>query len=129
MTEEQVHKAVVSQPVVRGEHNIFWFHPANGGKRSWSEGKSFKAMGVVAGVPDLIILKGGEVFALELKSTTGRVRPSQRLCHAAMQEAGAKTAIAKGLDEALVTLECWGILKRSVSNRVPEIQMGDAEKQ
>lgn len=113
MTEAQIHKAVVSNLTLRGMPNIFWFHPANGGKRSWSEGKSFKAMGVVAGVPDLIILKGGEVFALELKSTTGRVQPSQRLCHAAMQEAGAKTAIAKGLDEALITLECWGILRRA----------------
>lgn len=127
MNETEIHKAVVSNLVQRGEHNIFWFHPANGGKRSWSEGKSFKAMGVVAGVPDLIILKGGEVFALELKSSAGRVQPSQRLCHAAMQEAGAKTAIAKGLDEALFTLECWGIIKRSVSNRVPEIQKGDVE--
>ena len=99
---------------------MFWFHPANGGKRSWSEGKSFKALGVVPGVPDLIFLKGGECFALEIKSAKGAVRPSQRLCHAAMQEAGAETAIARGLDEALVTLECWGILKRSVSHRVPE---------
>ena len=126
MNEMQIHKAVVSNLTQRGEANIFWFHPANGGKRSWSEGKSFKAMGVIAGVPDIILLKGGEVFGLEIKSTTGRVQPSQRLVHAAMQEAGAKTAIVRGLDEALVTLEFWGIIKRSVSNRVPEIQVGDA---
>ena len=114
----QIHKAVVSNLIDRGERGIFWFHPANGGKRSWSEGKSFKALGVVAGVPDLIILKGGEVFGLELKSASGRVQPSQRLVHAAMQEAGAKTAIAKGLDEALTVLEFWGVLKRDAGRRL-----------
>jgi hypothetical protein len=66
-------------------------------------------------VPDLIIIKGGEMFALELKSMDGRVSPAQRLCHAAMQAAGAKTAIAKGLDEALITLEVWGILRRAAA--------------
>ncbi len=115
MTEAQIHKAVVQHLIQRGAPSIFWFHPANGGRRSWSEGKSFKAMGVVPGVPDIIIIKGGETFGLELKSLSGAVRPSQRLCHAAMQEAGATTAIAKGLDEALVTLECWGIIKRDAA--------------
>lgn len=116
MTESQIHKAVVQNLVQRGAHNVFWFHVPNGGKRSWSEGRSFKTLGVVAGVPDLILIKGGEVFGLELKAKGGRTQPSQRLVHAAMQEAGAKTAIAKGLDEALVTLECWGILRRAKSN-------------
>lgn len=113
MTEAEIHKAVVQNLVQRCTRGVFWFHPANGGRRSISEAKSFKAMGVVAGVPDLVLIKGGEVFGLELKTLKGQTRPSQRMAHAAMQEAGAKTAIAKGLDEALVTLECWGILRRS----------------
>lgn len=117
MTEAQIHKAVVLNLIERGTASIFWFHPANGGKRSWSEGKSFKAMGVVAGVPDLIILKGGEVFGLELKSTSGRTSRQQMAVHQAMHDAGAKTAITFGLDEALVTLECWGVLKRDVIRR------------
>lgn len=115
MTEADIHKAVIRNLVQRGMPKVFWFHVPNGGKRSWSEGKSFKAMGVIAGVPDIVLIKDGEIFGLEIKSTSGRTQPSQRLVHAAMQEAGAKTAIAKGLDEALVTLECWGILKRSVN--------------
>ena len=115
MTEAEIHKAVVQHLNVRAEPGVFWFHPANGGKRSFSEGKLFKQMGVIPGVPDLILIKNGETFGLELKATGGWTRPSQRLVHAAMREAGAHTAIAKGLDQALVTLECWGILKRSVA--------------
>jgi hypothetical protein len=125
--EQAIHKAVVSHLNARSEPRVFFFHPANGGKRSIIEAKIFKALGVIAGVPDLIILKAGEVFGLELKATRGALTPSQRLVHAAMTEAGAKTAVAHSLDEALVTLEVWGILKRSVSNRVPSHSKGNAE--
>lgn len=34
---------------------IVWAHAPNGGHRSMSEGKRFKAMGVSAGVPDILI--------------------------------------------------------------------------
>ena len=115
MTEAEIQKAVIQNLLRRSEPKVFWFHVPNGGKRSWSEGKSFKAMGVIAGVPDILLIKDGEIFGLELKAAGGAVRPSQRLAHAAMQEAGAKTAVAKGLDEALITLEVWGILRRDNS--------------
>jgi hypothetical protein len=115
MTEQQIHIAVVSHLRMRANEGVFFFHCPNGGKRSWSEGKAFKQMGVVAGVPDLIILKAGECFCLELKAMGGRVQPSQRLAHAAMQEAGATTAIARGLEEALITLETWGIIRRDMA--------------
>lgn len=116
--EQAIHKAVVSHLRMRSEPRVFFFHPANGGKRLIIEARIFKALGVIAGVPDLIILKAGEVFGLELKATRGVLTPSQRLVHAAMREAGAETAVAHSLDEALATLEFWGVLKKSVSNRV-----------
>lgn len=112
MTEDQIHKAVVSHLNARSAPGTFWFHPANDGKRSFATANRLRSMGMVAGLPDLIILRGGEVFALELKSAKGRVSPSQHLVHAAMQEAGAKTSIANDLDKALITLECWGVLRR-----------------
>lgn len=36
---------------------VLWFHPPNGGKRGKAEAGAFKAQGVKAGVPDLIILE------------------------------------------------------------------------
>lgn len=111
--EQAIHKAVVSHLNARSYPGTFFFHPANGGKRTPFEARLFKALGVVAGVPDLIILKGGHVFALELKSATGRLLPSQEQTIWAMHAAGAEIAIAKSLDEALVTLECWGVLRRA----------------
>lgn len=109
--EQAIHKAVVKHLVVRGMPNVFFFHPANGGFRRPMEAMIFKSLGVRPGVPDLVILKGGECFGLELKASKGALTPSQRLVHAAMQDAGARTAVAHSLDDALVTLEGWGILR------------------
>lgn len=115
MNETEIHKAVVQNLSARALPAVFWFHVPNDAKRSFATANRMRTMGMVAGVPDLIILKDGEVFGLELKAKGGRVQPSQLLAHAAMQEAGAKTAITTGLDEALVTLECWGIIRRAAA--------------
>jgi hypothetical protein len=118
--EQIIHKAVVAHLRARSEPRVFFWHTPNGGKRGIVEAKIFKALGVVAGVPDLVILKAGEMYALELKASKGRVTPAQAQVLEHMQYCGAHVAVANSLDEALVTLECWGILKRDSSNRVPE---------
>jgi len=91
---------------------VFAFHVPNGGKRGIVEAVKFKRMGVKAGVPDVIALAGGKVHALELKAPGGRLSPAQRQTMIDMESAGARTAVASSLDEALITLEVWGILKR-----------------
>jgi hypothetical protein len=124
--EQAIHQAVVAHLNMRAEPDVFYFHPANGGKRTAFEGRLFKALGVVAGVPDLIFLKRGRMYALELKAAKGRPTALQSECHEAMRRCGAVVEIARSLDEALVTLEYWGILKRNSSNRVTETK-DDAE--
>ena len=46
---------------------IFHFHVPNGGNRSQREANKFKAIGVKAGIPDLIILNDGNAIFIELK--------------------------------------------------------------
>ena len=70
-----------------------------------------KGMGVVAGVPDIIAIKDGRCFALELKVPGGRATDRQLATIAALREAGAFTAVAEGLDRALACLEAWGLLR------------------
>lgn len=126
--EQSIHKAVVSHLNARSEPRVFFWHTPNEGKRGWVNAAALKAMGMIAGVPDLIILKGGELFALELKAPGNGLTPSQRLVMERMRDCGAHVAVAKSIDEALVTLECWGIIRRDMSsNRVPEFGKGDAE--
>lgn len=117
--EQEIHRNVVAHLNWRAMPGVFFFHPANGGRRSKVEAAIFKGLGVKSGVPDLIIFYRAQIFGLELKATYGRLSPSQRQCLDAMEVAGARTAIAHSLDEALVTLECWGVLRRDSSHRVP----------
>lgn len=110
--EEQIHRAVIAHLSARSAPGAFWWHTPNGGKRHIAEAVKFKALGVVAGVPDLLILMGGRLHALELKASKGTLTPSQRIVLAHMENCGAQTAVAHSLDEALVTLEFWGVLRR-----------------
>ena len=80
---------------------------------------------MTAGVPDLLILKAGQLHALELKAPGGRLTPSQRGVIQRMIDCGAQAAVAHSIDEALVTLEFWGILKRNVASASSETQQGN----
>jgi hypothetical protein len=68
-------------------------------------------MGVVAGVPDIILINAGRVFGLELKAAGGHSSTAQRETMPAMERAGATVARAQRLDAALAQLEVWGLLR------------------
>jgi hypothetical protein len=57
----------------------------------------------------------GRCFALELKAEGGRTTETQLATLAALEAAGAFTAIAEGLDRALACLEAWGLLRGRTS--------------
>ena len=54
------------------------------------------------------MLRGGKVFALELKTERGRPTAAQTKFISEFRAAGGAAAIANGLDQALHTLEIWG---------------------
>jgi VRR-NUC domain len=110
--EQIIQKAVFAHLRWRGAPNVFTFHPANGGYRTPIEAAIFKAMGVVAGTPDVICIKRGQVFALELKADGGQLTNTQRETIETMQRAGAVVAVAHGVDEAITQLENWQLLRR-----------------
>jgi hypothetical protein len=125
--EQQIHQAVVAHLKMRAEPRVFFWHTPNEGRRGWVNAAALKAMGMTAGIPDLLILKDGRMYALELKAPGGRLTPSQRLIMGRMEECGAQVAAAHSIDEALVTLEFWGILKRDSSRRVSEAAKDNTE--
>jgi hypothetical protein len=119
--EQQIHRAVVQHLHQRGVPNLFAFHPANGGWRTAVEGAILKSMGVVPGVPDLIIIHDGKVFGLELKVDDGRLTDNERNALETMRRAGAIVATAHGLDAAITQLEIWGLLRRNRNSAQAEI--------
>jgi hypothetical protein len=109
--EALIQRAVIEHLRLRGVPGSFAFHPANGGRRTAIEGAILKGMGVVPGVPDVIIINDGKVFGLELKSDAGRLTDVQRDTIEAMQRAGAIVAVAHGVDQAIAQLEQWRLLR------------------
>jgi hypothetical protein len=94
---------------------VWWVHYPAGGYRRPVEARILKALGVKAGVPDLLLVRNGQLFGLELKAPGGRLNEAQDLTIPAMRAAGALVEVAIGLDAALDQLQRWGLLGRSGS--------------
>jgi hypothetical protein len=103
--EQQLQRAVFQHLRVRGAPNAFAFHPANGGFRTAAEGAILKGLGVVPGVPDVIIIHEGKIYALELKAAFGQLTEVQGKTIDALRRAGAVAGYVTGLDQALAWLE------------------------
>jgi hypothetical protein len=108
-------RAVIEHLRIRPAPNVFAFHPANGGRRSPIEAKILKGLGVTAGVPDIIAIRDGRAFFLELKAPGGRLSPAQIAAHSLLASAGAQVATADNLDAALRQLEAWQLLRGTVA--------------
>ena len=113
--EAQIQRTVFQHLRARAAPGVFAFHVPNGGYRKPIEAAIMKGLGVVAGVPDVIIIKHGMTFALELKAEGGRTTAKQLATIATMKAAGAITNIAESLDQALAWLESEGLLRGCVS--------------
>jgi hypothetical protein len=112
MTERQIHRAVAQHLTLRGADGLIWFHPVNEGRRSPREGFTLKSLGMTRGVSDLILLRAGQFFALELKrDKSARSTLEQLAFRDAVNASGGYAAIVHGLDAALKCLVLWGLLK------------------
>ena len=96
--EDAIQRAVFQHLRARAAPNVFAFHPATGGYRKPVEAAILKGLGVVAGVPDVIVIHEGRCYALEIKAPGGRATPKQLAAIASMEAAGAYTCIAENLD-------------------------------
>lgn len=86
------------------------FHSPNEGLRAKAEAAKLKAMGLLAGIPDLaIIAPGGRVFFLEVKTPAGRLSPEQIAVHDHLVALGTPCAVARSIDDARRAFEVWGL--------------------
>jgi hypothetical protein len=113
--EDQIQRAVFQHIKLRGVPGLVAIHPPNGGYRRPVEARIMKALGVTAGVPDLLLWHDGKSFAMELKATAGRVTDAQLDMLNRLSEAGVFTAICHGLDKAIAVLESWKLLRGRVN--------------
>jgi hypothetical protein len=109
--EDAIQRAVFAHLRSRPAPGVFAFHVPNGGKRKPIEAAIMKGLGVTAGVPDIVAIRAGHAYGLELKADGGRLSENQALALAQMERAGATVAVAEGLDAALRQIEAWGLVR------------------
>lgn len=74
------------------------FHVPNGGLRSKKAAGRLKAMGTVAGVPDLCVIWRGRVWWIELKSRRGGLNKAQREMVQRLVYCGCEVLVAKSIE-------------------------------
>jgi hypothetical protein len=109
--EHSIHRAVVDLLGRAARPGVAWTHMPAGEARGPGLGGKLKGMGTKAGWPDLILIRDGGVYGLEIKRPAGRLSPAQEAAHAELRRAGMVLAVAYGLDEAIATLKDWSMLR------------------
>ena len=113
LSEDEIHACVVAHFRMRAAPGTLFWHTPNGGRRDAIEGAKFKALGVRRGIPDILALRYGRLYGLELKADTSRPSPAQLETLMTLEDAGATVAVAHGLANAnaIQRLEGWGLLR------------------
>lgn len=107
--EEAVHRAIVAHLRFRLPKPWLFWHTPNGGARSKAEGGVLKALGTLAGIPDLFVAGDGRVIAIEIKGPKGVLSPSQIATLGALATAGIPTIVARSWDDVEAALRGLGV--------------------
>jgi hypothetical protein len=109
--EQAIQKAIIAHLKARGAKNLYWYSIPNGGARSPVEAKIMQSTGTRRGCPDLGFVFEGKAMFLEIKADNGRPTEPQLQAIAEINQAGGYACVVYGLNAALKSLECWGILR------------------
>jgi hypothetical protein len=83
--------------------------PSGGGGRI--RGGKLKRAGLVAGWPDLQLIRKGKYYGLEIKTPVGVLSPVQKKIHSELTQNGCKVAIARSAEDAKEILIDWGLVR------------------
>lgn len=114
--ELQVHKAIMAYLDRVLPKTVRAFHPANGGRRDAKTGAMLKALGVKAGVADIVLVRQGGVMAfLEVKAGKGSPSPAQRDWRDWCAENAVPYAIVRSIGDVQTVLLDWNIQTRAAA--------------
>ena len=112
LSENIIHKKIVQLLDTYGRKDMRFFHVANERVCSPRQGRQFKALGVKAGVPDLIlVLATGEVRWMEVKRKDGRLSDAQKEWHEFLNQNGQRAVVVYSFEEAVEILTMWGCFR------------------
>ena len=114
--EADAQRAIVQALRVALPRDAIVHHCANEVTEAGSRGQIRQSilvgMGVHAGFADLIVISGGRVLFLEVKSQTGRLRKSQEVLRDTVCVQGFGWALVRSVDDALGALADHGFTSR-----------------
>lgn len=70
-----------------------------------------KALGMMPGFPDLIMLTGGRLYTYEVKAPKGVTSDKQAAVGANIQRNNGEWCVVRSLDEAKTVTRNWGLLR------------------
>ena len=114
--EAEAQRAIVQALRVALPRDAIVHHCANEVTEAGSRGQIRQSilvgMGVHTGFADLIVISGGRVLFLEVKSQTGRLRKSQEVFRDTVSAQGFGWALVRSVDDALGALADHGFTSR-----------------
>lgn len=113
--EDTIHAAIVQFLRVTMPDCLV-LHPANGGARDKREAAKLKWLGVLPGIPDIIILRpGGRFCLMEVKGPKGRLSPDQDAVRWHCERFEMPWACVRSIDEARAALADWNLITREAA--------------
>lgn len=113
--EDTIHAAIVQYLRVTMPDCLV-LHPANGGSRDKREATKLKWLGVLPGIPDIIILRpGGRFCLMEVKGPKGVLSDAQNDVRYHCERFEMPWALVRSIDDARDALAGWGLLTRDAA--------------
>ena len=112
--EDNLQKAVIRYLRLQYPDKLF-FHVPNGGKRNLLEAAKFKAMGVLPGVSDILIMEPNNYYGglcIELKVDKNKPTLSQMSFLKKAEQRGWLTAVCYTLNDAMDKIDSYFALSR-----------------
>lgn len=109
-TEDRLQAATVAQLRALLPPDWIVAHIPNGGRRGRAEAAILKTMGVVPGMPDLLLIGPHPVLLMvEMKTAGGRPSAAQTRIHAALGRLGWPVIVARSIEDILPVLTDAGV--------------------
>lgn len=109
--EARLQKAIIQHVKLAAEPNVLCISIPNERQCSEQQLIELTLMGMRAGASDLLFVKEGQSYFLEIKSATGRLEPEQITFMEEATLAGAHCAMVNNIDDALAILRRWGLIR------------------
>lgn len=109
--EEPIHTAIVDWLTIcvpAPPEGPVWFHPYNGGYRTAADAGVGKALGVRAGIHDLIFLRLPP-FTIEIKKRGETYSDNQEKVARELQSLGIRSYLVYGVEDVMAALRAEGV--------------------